>query len=348
MNNSEENTKKAGKTVFIILLVVVVSMLVVSIGSNFFKKHLAVSNAETLASYAETEFLDNDFNTYLEYLGIVCGLDDLTGECKFHFDFDRDYEPESQTLHLHGGISLNSDKIDNYYADESESDNVNELYSLLRKLSTSGSKTYKYSYSEGNVKVDVGFKSKDFDVKTSSGRIYNYSTYVDELVEIDGNRIYKPQKKQSTIENAKKCEVCDKSGSYELEGFDGNTEYYCYEHYKEMEDIVGKILSKGNNATKSTTMTGEKNALKSAKAYLDYTAFSYTGLIEQLEYEGYSHTEAVYGADNCGADWNEQAAKSAANYLDYTSFSRSGLIEQLEYEGFTHSQAVYGVEQNGY
>ena len=81
---------------------------------------------------------------------------------------------------------------------------------------------------------------------------------------------------------------------------------------------------------------------------MDYTAFSYTGLIEQLEYEGYSHTEAVYGADNCGADWNEQAAKSAANYLDYTSFSRSGLIEQLEYEGFTHSQAVYGVEQNGY
>ena len=70
--------------------------------------------------------------------------------------------------------------------------------------------------------------------------------------------------------------------------------------------------------------------------------------VEQLEYEGYSHTEAVYGADNCGADWNEQAAKSAANYLDYTSFSRSGLIEQLEYEGFTHSQAVYGVEQNGY
>jgi hypothetical protein len=70
--------------------------------------------------------------------------------------------------------------------------------------------------------------------------------------------------------------------------------------------------------------------------------------VEQLEYEGYSHTEAVYGADNCGADWNEQAAKSAANYLDYTSFSRSELIEQLEYEGFPHSQAVYGVEQNGY
>lgn len=37
--------------------------------------------------------------------------------------------------------------------------------------------------------------------------------------------------------------------------------------------------------------------------------FSYTGLIEQLEYEQYSHDDAVYAADNCGADWNEQAAK---------------------------------------
>ena len=43
--------------------------------------------------------------------------------------------------------------------------------------------------------------------------------------------------------------------------------------------------------------TGEKNALKRAGEYLDYTPFSYTGLIEQLEYEGYTHDEAVYGVD---------------------------------------------------
>ena len=76
--------------------------------------------------------------------------------------------------------------------------------------------------------------------------------------------------------------------------------------------------------------------------------FSHAGLVKQLEYEGYTTTEAVYAADNCGADWNEQAARSAKNYLDMLAFSRTGLIEQLEYEGFTHEQAVYGVEQNGY
>ena len=89
--------------------------------------------------------------------------------------------------------------------------------------------------------------------------------------------------------------------------------------------------------------SGERNALSKAYDYLDFMAFSYSGLIEQLEFEGFSTSEATYAADNCGADWNEQAAKKAREYLDFMSFSRSGLIEQLEFEGFTRSQAEYGV-----
>ena len=91
----------------------------------------------------------------------------------------------------------------------------------------------------------------------------------------------------------------------------------------------------------------QKNARNSAESYLSFSAFSYNGLIEQLEYEGYTTEEATYAADNCGADWNEQAAKSAESYLDMMSFSRQGLIEQLEYEGFTREQAEYGATQNG-
>ena len=93
---------------------------------------------------------------------------------------------------------------------------------------------------------------------------------------------------------------------------------------------------------------GESNALESAKQYLSIMSFSYSGLIEQLEYEGYSNSEATYAADNCGANWYEQAVLSAKEYLDVMSFSRQGLIEQLEYEGFTYDQAVYDVEQCGY
>ena len=88
--------------------------------------------------------------------------------------------------------------------------------------------------------------------------------------------------------------------------------------------------------------------MQKAYQYLEYSAFSYTGLIEQLEFEGFSTSEAMYAADHCGADWNEQAAKKARQYLEYSAFSRSELIDQLEFEGFTYSQAVYGVGENGY
>lgn len=94
-----------------------------------------------------------------------------------------------------------------------------------------------------------------------------------------------------------------------------------------------------------TPTTGEENALSKAFDYLEYTAFSKSGLIEQLEYEGFSKKEAKYAANNCGANWKQQAVKKAKEYLANQSFSKSGLIEQLEYEGFTKSQATYGVNK---
>jgi len=91
----------------------------------------------------------------------------------------------------------------------------------------------------------------------------------------------------------------------------------------------------------------QKNAVRSAKSYLGYSAFSYTGLIKQLEYEKFSHTDAVYGADNSGADWFEQAAKAAKAYMEYSAFSRGSLIEQLKYEGYTQAQAEHGANAVG-
>lgn len=101
-------------------------------------------------------------------------------------------------------------------------------------------------------------------------------------------------------------------------------------------------------ATTKAISLGQLNALGSAKDYLAYGAFSKKGLVEQLEFEGYTKSEANYAVDNCGADWKEQAVKSAKEYLDYSSFSRKGLIEQLKFEGFTSEEAKYGAEQNGY
>lgn len=100
-------------------------------------------------------------------------------------------------------------------------------------------------------------------------------------------------------------------------------------------------------AEENTVSLGKSNALSSAKNYLSFMAFSYEGLISQLEYEGYTTEEATYGADNCGADWNKQALKSAKNYLDTMAFSYTGLIEQLEYEQYTTEQATYGADNCG-
>jgi hypothetical protein len=93
--------------------------------------------------------------------------------------------------------------------------------------------------------------------------------------------------------------------------------------------------------------TAQQNAIRAAQAYLDYTAFSRKGLIEQLEYEGYATADATLAVDALVVDWKQQAALMAKKYLDYTSFSRQGLIEQLEYEGFSRDQAVYGADQVG-
>lgn len=115
-----------------------------------------------------------------------------------------------------------------------------------------------------------------------------------------------------------------------------------------MDRDIKKDDVESETKTSSVETMGQRNALESAKRYLSVLPFSYSGLIEQLEYEKYSHEDATYAADNCGADWDEEAAKKAKAYLLSSSFSRDGLIGQLEYEGFTHSQAVYGVEANGY
>lgn len=92
---------------------------------------------------------------------------------------------------------------------------------------------------------------------------------------------------------------------------------------------------------------GEKNAAGSAKQYINFTAFSYDGLVKQLEFEGYSYEEAVYGVDQCGADWKEQAVIKAKDYLDFTAFSYKGMIQQLEFEGFTNAEAVNGADLCG-
>ncbi|MEO9324047.1 Ltp family lipoprotein [Nocardioides sp. C4-1] len=99
------------------------------------------------------------------------------------------------------------------------------------------------------------------------------------------------------------------------------------------------------DASRSEITSGMQNAIDSAENYLDFSAFSRSGLIDQLEFEDYSTDDATFAVDYLDVDWNEQAAKSAENYLSFSSFSRQGLIDQLVFEGFTYEQAEYGVSK---
>ena len=148
---------------------------------------------------------------------------------------------------------------------------------------------------------------------------------------------------------AKKAESYLDFMAFSRDGLIEQLEYEGFTHSEAVygADAVEKASSAGSSGGSSTSM-GESNAVKKAQSYLDFMAFSRKGLIEQLEYEGFTHDEAVYGADHCGADWKEQAAKKAAEYLDFMSFSKQDLIEQLEYEGFSASEAAYGVSAVGY
>lgn len=113
------------------------------------------------------------------------------------------------------------------------------------------------------------------------------------------------------------------------------------------EPTTPAVAPESTPAPVPSETTSQKNAVRKAKSYLDYTAFSHDGLVDQLEYEQFSHADAVYGADNSGANWNEQAAKKAKSYMEYSVFSRGSLIAQLEYDKFTRQQAEYGASAAG-
>lgn len=111
--------------------------------------------------------------------------------------------------------------------------------------------------------------------------------------------------------------------------------------------IAALTLISASSAEAGPT-NGDKEALASAKEYLNSQAFSMKGLIAQLDSPDggqFTVAQATYGTDHTGANWNKEALLSAKEYLSTQAFSLSGLIAQLDspYGGqFTVAQATYG------
>jgi len=97
----------------------------------------------------------------------------------------------------------------------------------------------------------------------------------------------------------------------------------------------------------------QQNAIHAAENYLETTAFSKAGLIEQLSSSAgdkYPHQDAVFAVDHLHVNYDDQAVKAAKNYLSTSSFSCQGMIEQLSSSAgdkYTVAQAEYGAKKVG-
>jgi hypothetical protein len=132
-----------------------------------------------------------------------------------------------------------------------------------------------------------------------------------------------------------------------------DTSTYAEETVAELDDAVEPADEEEPAAEAKPTKTakpkpqytsGQENAIAAAYDYLDYSAFSKTGLIEQLKFEGYGK-DAVFAVNHMKVNYNQQAVAAAKDYLSYSSFSKSGLVEQLVFEGYTQAQANYGANR---
>ena len=184
-----------------------------------------------------------------------------------------------------------------------------------------------------------------------NGTIRELETRVEELTAertklAKEKRTFKKERDTANKENKALTKEVEKAKEY-LD-LDDNEKELVDIKIKEVNEATEKAIEEEKARKEERKKVEYSNVIKKAESYLRYTSFSRQGLIEQLEFEGFSHDACVYAVDNVTVDWNEQCAKKAKSYLDYTSFSRQGLYGQLEFEGFTHEQIEYGLSAVGY
>lgn len=108
--------------------------------------------------------------------------------------------------------------------------------------------------------------------------------------------------------------------------------------------------SSANTAGVSFLTTVQSRAVSTARGYLGFMPFSRAGLIDQLEFEGFSSATSRIAVDYVNPSWAFQAAESAEGYIDtfgWSHWTRSSLYGQLRYEGFTSAQANYALDAVG-
>ena len=97
--------------------------------------------------------------------------------------------------------------------------------------------------------------------------------------------------------------------------------------------------------SRSKITAAMQNAISAARSYLDYTAFSRSGLIQQSRIRGLRDRRRDLRR-RLSEGRLERAGIQVREVLPRLhQFFSPGLIEQLQFEGFTYEQAAYGANK---
>lgn len=71
----------------------------------------------------------------------------------------------------------------------------------------------------------------------------------------------------------------------------------------QLSQVDGYSVEEATAGVDTTGTDWNEQAVRQAKGQLETMSYTYDELVDQLEYEKFTHEEAVYGVEHCGVDW---------------------------------------------
>ena len=215
------------KKFFLLFLVVAQALILSACGNE--------SKAETLANWGKEQFLANEYEDYMCALREV-GLSDLDATLQLFYNHKEDYNPKTKTLRVTCSPALTSSEIDAYYTTEMDDAIGRNLAGLMWRMSkTHKSQEYTYVSDDYGTVIFTVRALDGYTVTSPTGHEYNYfsSYHGDYLsVNIDHELVFSTN-------------LCEECGEFEWDSiknpFSGEREYYCYDHYREIQKLMKEI-----------------------------------------------------------------------------------------------------------
>lgn len=137
--------------------------------------------------------------------------------------------------------------------------------------------------SETETSFKIKIPASDLQLSVYDDGITMMQIFITEIKEEEQETVTEPT---GTTGVANECEVdgCTNAATYDMKGISGLTEYYCYEHYKEIEDTMQGMIDDVSDVM--CEVDGCNN-----KGYYDIVGFS--GLTEYYCYEHYKEMEEI-------------------------------------------------------